>query len=218
MEKSASANRLRKVHPLLRNAMIGITAAGIGGVSAAAGGRLADKHRKKKIRESEGNAMTELQKIAQANGISEEELAEYLFEQGLAKIASDLNAELEEEYELTKEAAEDFEEALVKVAYYTGFDPEYLAEAIFEHREELEKIAQIEEIIEGLTDEEVEELLKEAAANNTELAGAIAEAEENQENQELAYLAALIDELSEEEAEELLKELSEKDDEGEGEE
>ena len=212
MEKSASANRLRKVHPLLRNAMIGITAAGIGGVSAAAGGRLADKHRKKKIRESEGNTMTELQKIAQANGISEEELAEYLFEQGLAKIASDLNAELEEE------AAEDFEEALVKVAYYTGFDPEYLAEAIFEHREELEKIAQIEEIVEGLSDEEVEELLKEAAANNTELAGAIAEAEENQENQELAYLAALIDELSEEEAEELLKELSEKDDEGEGEE
>ena len=212
MEKSASANRLRKMHPLLRNAMIGITAAGIGGVSAAAGGRLADKHRKKKIRESEGNTMTELQKIAQANGISEEELAEYLFEQGLAKIASDLNAELEEE------AVEDFEEALVKVAYYTGFDPEYLAEAIFEHREELEKIAQIEEIVEGLSDKEVEELLKEAAANNTELAGAIAEAEENQENQELAYLAALIDELSEEEAEELLKELSEKDDEDGGEE
>lgn len=196
------------MHPLLRNALLGVTAAGIGGASAAAGSRLADKHHKK-IRESEGDTMTELRKIAQANGVSEDELVEFLFEQGLAKIANDLNAQVAEEgIELTKEAASDFEEALVKVAAYTGFDPEYLAGAIFEHRQELEKVAEINDFVEDLSEDEVCELLKEAAANDAELAGAVAEAEENQENQELAYLAALVDELGEDEAEELFNELN----------
>ncbi len=174
------STHFRDLPPLLRNALLASAAASIGIGSAAAGKRLAARRYKTR---NEGDTM---EKFA---GISKEEL-EYLFDQGLEKIAEDA----------------EFEDAIVKIAEYTGLTPEYLGELLFSHCEELEKVAAIEQIIDELSDEEVEELLEEAA-QNPELAQNVAAAEEERENEELAYLAALVDELGEEEAQELLQEI-----------
>ncbi len=136
-------------------------------------------------------------------GLTDEE-ALFLFGQGLEKIAQ------EQEGYFTKEATDDFTDALTKVAHYTGFDPDYLADAIIEHRDELVKLAQIENYVDDLSDEEVERILKEAA-EDPNLAPLVAEAEMEQENEQLAYLSALVDELGEDEANELLQEMVEAD-------
>ena len=136
------------------------------------------------------------EKTAAAYGLKPEEM-EYLIEQGLEKIAAET-------------ADPEFEESLVKVASHLGMDPEYMAEALVSHRDELIKVAEVEEYISTLDDDEVDELLKEAAANNSELAAIIASTEQEQENEELAKLAEMVDDLTDEEAEQLLASIQEK--------
>ena len=154
-----------------------------------------------------------------------EEKLTFLFEQGLEKIAAESGAGAEAEVGLTDEetqyvfdqglekiAAEsseidmdpEFAESMEKVANHLGFDPEYLTNAIVAHRGELEKVAAAQQYVDGLSDEEVDNMLKEAAANDPEVAAAIMASEEEQENEELAKLAQMIDDLTDEQAEALL--------------
>ncbi|MFW5895436.1 MAG: hypothetical protein ACOCT9_01700, partial [archaeon] len=75
------------------------------------------------------------------------------------------------------------------------------------HQQELVKEAQINEFLSNFSDEEAEELLKEAAQDSPELKGLIAEQEEITENEELSKIAAMIDNMDENEAEELYNEI-----------
>lgn len=105
-------------------------------------------------------------------------------------------------------SAEEYVEALEKVAFVTGIDAEVLDQAIAYFQEDMIKEAQINEELEGISEEEAGEILQKLASQDPEIASLIQELEEQDENEELSKIASFIDSLTDAEAESLLAQIN----------
>jgi hypothetical protein len=119
----------------------------------------------------------------------------------------DASSNLKNPKEKQASAEELYIDGLQKIASVTGIEPEVLDEAIGMYNEDMTKEAQIDNFVDSLTEDQAEELLKEAAQSSPELKGKLSELEEEDENNDLAELVQSIEGLNDEDAEKLLEEI-----------